>query len=399
MKSSFQVALLVLAFAACTPAPPPVHYGFLAKLGNDTVSIESVSRSGNTVVSDEVDRFPRVRTRHTVITLDSTGAIRNLVMDIETPSEPANERNRHVTAEVTNDTVHLTKKDETGTKNYSFATGGTLAMAHIPQMYSLTDLYFQAALKRADATKLPAGDSIHIRQFYIDREFDRFPLHSGYVKPTGVNKAEIQHDWLAGYGDATFDSAHNMLTYNGARSTYKIEVTRLTDSVNVAPIGKQFAALEASNGMKQLSVRDTVRAAIGAATFVIDYSRPLARGRTLLGNIIEYNNVWRTGANAATQFTTSAPTTIAGIKVPAGSYTLWTFPREKSVDIIINKETGQWGTSYDRSHDLGEKPMTAETVATPVEKFTLSIVATDAKHGSLVMEWGTFRWAAPVVVD
>ena len=65
---------------------------------------------------------------------------------------------------------------------------------------------------------------------------------------------------------------------------------------------------------QQLSVRDTARATIGAASFSVDYSRPLARGRTLLGNVISYDRVWRTGANAATQFTTSAPITIGGCR-------------------------------------------------------------------------------------
>ena len=135
-----------------------------------------------------------------------------------------------------------------------------------------------------------------------------------------------------------------------------------------------------------MSVRDTARATIGAATFWVDYSRPLARGRVLLGNILPYGHVWRTGANAATQFSTSAAITLAGLRVPAGTYTLWTVPREKGADLVVNKQTGQWGTGYDDSFDLGMVPMTTDTRATPVEEFTISIVATDAHHGTLVME-------------
>lgn|SRR5665213_2942130 len=72
---------------------------------------------------------------------------------------------------------------------------------------------------------------------------------------------------------------------------------------DVEAIGERFAALEtASGGMKQLSVRDTVHATIGAAALSVDYGRPLARGRVLLGNIMPFDEVWRTGANAATQF-------------------------------------------------------------------------------------------------
>ena len=109
--------------------------------------------------------------------------------------------------------------------------------------------------------------------------------------------------------------------------------------------------------MKQLSVRDTARATIGAATLSVDYGRPLARGRVLLGNILPFDEVWRTGANAATQFTTSAPITLAGMRVPAGTYTLWTVPRKDGhADLIVNKQSGQWGTEYDEKQDLGKAP-------------------------------------------
>src|SRR4029077_19545968 len=111
------------------------------------------------------------------------------------------------------------------------------------------------------------------------------------------------------------DSSHRLLTYSGARTTYKVDVTRLSEPANVQAIGAQFAALEAKNGVSQLSVRDTARANVGAATFSVDYGRPLARGRKLLGGVVPFDYVWRTGANAATQFTTSAPITLAGMAV------------------------------------------------------------------------------------
>jgi hypothetical protein len=66
--------------------------------------------------------------------------------------------------------------------------------------------------------------------------------------------------------------------------------------------------------------------------------------------------------------------------------------------LIVNKQTGQWGTSYNGKFDLGKAVMGSAAAASPVEKFTISIVSTDAHHGTLVMEWGTFRWTAPIVV-
>jgi hypothetical protein len=238
-----------------------------------------------------------------------------------------------------------------------------------------------------------------LHQYYIDREFDRFPLHDGWVRPLGGGKVELHHDWLSGYGDAMLDSSNHMISYSGQRSTYKVEVTRLGEPLpDIEAIGERFAALETSQGgTKQLSVRDTARATIGKASMWIDYSRPLARGRTLLGDVIVYGEVWRTGANAATQFSTSAPITLAGMNLAPGKYTLWTVPTATGVQLIVNKQSGQWGTEYDYSKDVGHSPMTTATNATPVEEFTISIVPVDANHGKLMMEWGPFRWTAPIV--
>jgi hypothetical protein len=87
------------------------------------------------------------------------------------------------------------------------------------------------------------------------------------------------------------------------------------------------------------------------------------------------------------------------LMVPAGTYTLWTVPHRAGVDLVVNRQTGQWGTEYNRAQDLGRAPMKAENVDTPLDKFTISIEPSDARHGTLVMSWGTFRWTAPVVVQ
>lgn len=389
------VACLV-ALPACHSSGPAEHYGFVARLGRDTVSVERVTRQGDRLTIDGVDRFPRVRSRHTEIELAPDGSVRHLAMDVHTPSEPEKQRDRHVEADVTADSVHITKRDGTGTLRRDFGARGATVIAHVPQMYSLYELYFEAARKHAAPAR--GDDTVHLRQFYVDREFDRFPLGGATVRLLPDGKAEVWHDWLSGVGEATLDSTGQLLSYSGARSTYKVDVARTDAAPDVDAIGARFAALEAQGGgVKQLSVRDTVQATIGDATFTIDYGRPLARGRVLLGNIMPFDHVWRTGANAATQFTTTAPVTLAGIQVPAGKYTLWTVPRKGgAADLIVNRQSGQWGTEYDDKQDLAMAPMTIDTLATPIEEFTISVVPNGSGRGDLVMEWGSFRWTAPI---
>jgi hypothetical protein len=389
--------LLPLLFLACSHSPPPERYGFVAVLGNDTVSVERVARSPDRLVADGVDRWPFVRRRHTEFDLNPDGSIKQMVMDIRTPNGPSpRERGRQVTADYSKERVTISVRDSAGVADTAFATGGAITVPHVSMMYSVIELEIAAALRRAGQAP---GDSVLFRQFYPDRDVGpSFTMHRGFVVPRGGGKVELRHGWLSGTGDVTVDSAGRMLTYSGARSTYKVAVARTTAAPDVDSIADRLAVAERGTGQQQLSVRDTARAVIGAATFSVDYGRPLARGRTLLGDVIGYDRVWRTGANAATQLTTSAPITLAGLSLPAGTYTLWTVPHRQGVDLIVNLQTGQWGTEYGRAHDLGRAPMQAGSVGTTVEKFTISIEPRDTRHGTLAMAWGTFRWTAPIVV-
>jgi Protein of unknown function (DUF2911) len=393
--------LLPILFLGCSNVAPPEHYGFVAVLGDDTVSVERVERSPTRLVTDGVDRWPFVRRRRTEFDLAADGTLRHMVMDVRTPNGMSpSERGRRITAEFSNSRVTISVRDSSGVRDTSFATGGSITVPHVSMMYSVIELEIAAALRRAAAAGIAPGDSVLFRQFYPDRDVGpSFTLHRGYVHPLAGGKVELRHDWLSGTGDVTVDSSGRMLTYSGMRSTYKVAVERTTTLPDIDSIADRFAAAERLTGLQQLSLRDTAHATIGTATFLVDYGRPLARGRTLLGSVIPYDRVWRTGANAATQFTTSAPITLAGLSVPAGMYTLWTVPHVSGVDLIVNGQVGQWGTEYGRAHDLGRVPMRADSLETPVEKFTIAVEASDARHGTLVMEWGTFRWTVAFVVQ
>ncbi len=399
MKRGIRFAFVV-AVAACSGTRGE-RYGFVTVLGHDTVAVERIVRAPGSFTSDEVDQWPAVRFRHTEMTLAPDGRIQHMVMDVRTPnaSTPAR-RARRVTADVSKDSVRVSVRDSSGVKDTAFATGGAITVPHVSMMYGIIELEIATAIADAAAAHMEAGHSVPFRQFYPDRDVGpSFALHSGSVNPAGGGKVVLAHDWLSGIGDATVDSSGRMLSYSGQRSTYKVEVTRLTTPPDVEAIGTELAAREkAGGGIKAVSVRDTARAAIGAAAFSVDYSRPRARGRKLLGGVIDYDDVWRTGADAATQFTTAKPITLAGLVLPAGTYTLWTVPHKEGAELIVNKETGQWGTDYDRSHNLGRAALRTETVAAPLDEFTISVVPAGARRGTLVMEWGTFRWAAPIVV-
>jgi len=123
-------------------------------------------------------------------------------------------------------------------------------------------------------------------------------------------------------------------------------------------------------------------------TITVTYSRPSMRGRTIFGGLVPYGQVWRTGANAATTLKTDVNLTIGGASVPAGTYTLYSIPEEKKWTLIINKETGQWGTKYDQAQDLARVDMKlSKPAAAPVEQFTIGFDQTGNTTAVLKLEW------------
>ena len=405
-----RLAIVTLAaIVACRPsldAPithhgPVERYGFITTLGTDTVGAEAVSRSDSAIISESVDRWPLVRIRHTELAIASDGRLDRMVMTVSTPGAPTPaERWREVTARFGADSLRVTIVDSSGTTGRSFAVDSAFIVPHVSMQYATIEFEMGSALQRAGKGYGTAADSLRFRQFYPDRNVGpSFVLHNGRVIRQGGDTLELRHGWLAGTGRVVMDTAGRMLAYSGHNSTYKVEVARTDVAPDVDAIAASLVADEQRRGAGSVSVRDTARATIGNATFTVDYGRPRARGRVLLGDVIDYDLVWRTGANEATQFTTSRPITLAGIALPAGSYSLWTVPRAgRGADLIVNDETGQWGTGYDASRNRGMGPMTATVLATPVEEFTIRIEPIDANHGTFVLDWGTFRWSAPIAI-
>ena len=129
----------------------------------------------------------------------------------------------------------------------------------------------------------------------------------------------------------------------------------------------------------------------GGKTIKTDYSSPRMKGRKIYGGLVPYGKVWRTGADEATTFVTSADVVFGGKTVPAGSYTIFTVPDADKWTLIINKKTGEWGIPYKyESDELARVEMKVSKLPSPVENFTIAY----DKSGSgcrLRIEWETTR--------
>jgi hypothetical protein len=154
--------------------------------------------------------------------------------------------------------------------------------------------------------------------------------------------------------------------------------------VNSRPIAHQWMAADAGF--------------TGPARIAITYGQPHARGRVVEGGLIPKDKVWRFGANAAATLHTDVDLTLGTLQVARGDYTLYLLNGSDGWQLIVNRQTAQWGTDYDPSRDLGHTSLTRRALAEPMDSFTVYLVPAwipgragggSSLHGTLTVMWGT----------
>src|SRR5580658_10329799 len=141
-----------------------------------------------------------------------------------------------------------------------------------------------------------------------------------------------------------------------------------------------------------------VSAVIGGKHVSVAYYAPSMHGRQVMGGLVPFGQVWCTGANYATAITSDAALQMGSLKLPKGSYSIWTLPTEKEWTLIVNKETGQFHLNYDASKDFGRSRMNLKTLATPVETFRIELRSDGANKGTLALVWERTEASIPFTV-
>jgi hypothetical protein len=373
----FALPLVTLAcHASSVPAPAPAESGaFVVTLGNDTVAVDQYTRVGDRIDGTFMQRAPRTIVTKYVITLTPTGMPSLYEVSQRLPDgglvPPLNTRSTTVTF-VGDSAMTQIQRD-------TLVTRRVLARSAFPYINFAVSMYAQpiAALRAAN------------------RDSAMFAIigAGGNATPLAVVRKSPNRYWMIVGGfptEVTTDDRGRVQTVDGARTTQHI-VTQRQSAADVAALAAMFAQ---RGGV--LSPRDTVNATIGAAQLWVDYGRPSARGRRVFGaNGVIGDTIWRTGANAATQFTTNVPLTIAGQTVPAGTYTLWTVAIPGRYQLIINKQTKQWGTEYHADQDLVRVPLQATQLSQSVDRFTISVEPRGANAGVLRLQWDTTELTVP----
>ncbi len=160
----------------------------------------------------------------------------------------------------------------------------------------------------------------------------------------------------------------------------------------------------ASFSFGQQSPGMTATGIIAGKALSIKYGAPSVRGRQIFGDGGRISTdpnypVWRAGADTSTTFHTDADLKIGDLNVPKGTYSFYVLIKDPNAwELIINKQTGQWGLEYDQSKDLGRVKMHMSKPAALIEQLKYEIVSNGTQTGEIKLEWENHIGMVPVTV-
>ncbi len=373
------VGLLAIAVIAATAQSSKQVY-YIGKLGRDTIAVEQYTFSGHELKGTSVVRTPRTMVREYAAEYDPAGEITHFHMTLHRPGGPTTGERDYV---YRGDSVASTFKQDTVTR-----TSVVEAKGHPIPLF--VDLYAGWAIAVHHAVQ-----EGHAREFGVlaGREVLHYTVKGNVPGTLEVSNQTNDFSPIR----ATVDREGDVETIDMTATTDKFIAER-TEKLDVEALAKSFVTREAEGkSLGVLSPRDTVKAEIAGAHMLIDYSRPAARGRKIFGGVVPWGEVWRTGANAATQLVTDKGLVFGSTTVPPGTYSIFTLPSEHGWQLIINNQHGQWGTVYDQSKDLVRLPLTVKQLSSPTERFTFAI-RPEGNGGELSFMWANTEASLPFSV-
>jgi len=357
----------------------PSQGTFIVRLGHDTLGLERYNRTADRLEGEQVARAPSTVHRIFAATFGQGGAVERFELVEHNVSGAPGPGESKATVQFAGDTAISTLPDGDSTLHQRVKVPpGTLPW------------YFQnyALVEELTRRARSAGGTSYTTTM--------LPL--GNTEPWTVTLDPVGRDSMTillgsiGLLRARVDERGTLLGLSGIGTTMQVTVERVRGALDFAALAKAFAP----RSLGPLSPADSVRVSVAGAALAVRYSRPSTRGRVIFGGAVPWNKVWRTGANAATVFETSADLVIAGTAVPAGKYSLWTIPSPDGWKLILNRNTGQSGTQYDAQYDFARVDMKVERLAHAVEQFTIAIAPLgDGRGGVLQLEWERTRASVP----
>lgn len=393
MKTPTTTRLVVAALAAAlvaacggtseprsAPVPAREVGGFVVRLGADTVAIEEFTRTEGRLEGRQLIRTPRTSLREYSATLGPDGSVQRFEMEVRDAPGAAPTLRAEIDFGADTATVRVDREGTEQTLRVAAGRGAIPFLAYSLALYELPLAQFRAAgVDSLVLSMVPVGGT------------DALPLR---LARDGEDYVVITN--IAGENRVRVDAEGRLLVWDGRGSTLDLAADRAI-GVDIDGALREYAARDAAGrGLGTLSPRDSTTLQLGDARVSIAYGRPLARGRQIFGGVVPWGEVWRTGANQPTLLRTDHDLRIGDTPVPAGEYALFTIPSPEGWQLIVNRQTGQWGTEHDAAQDLARIPMQPTTLDEPVERFTISLEARGEREAELSLSWDDTRASVPI---
>lgn len=380
------ILFLILPFLIfyCTTNQESSNTGnFVTRLGNDTLAVESFTIGEDMVEATVILRTPNTALTTYELTFNEAGGVSSMLTnDYGTNSPDGNEPNNQSGISTEGDSLKIvfTRNGELQ-ERMAAADPGTLPfidMVHWPYELVLRKMK-QEGLNSLDQPLLAGTRArpFEFRLFSADSFSIKHPSRGTMYGRVGENG--------------------ELVSLDAGQTTRKLTVER-ANNIDINALLTHFSAMDkAGKGVGALSGAAETTAVVDGANFKVTFGQPSKRGRKLFGGIVPWNQRWRTGANRATHFTTDKDLMVGDLEMKAGEYTLFTIPAPDGGTLIINKQTGQNGRSYDEAQDLGRVPMSISTGNEEVEQFTVDVVDTE-EGGAIQLKWGDTIFEIPFAV-
>jgi hypothetical protein len=378
MSVAMSVAVSVAMSAVMSGVLPAQEGTIVYRLGNDTVAVESFTRTSSKLTGAMVGRGGAnvVLTTYD-ITLNkgqpTAAVVKRMAGDGQPiPNAPVEYRFAFRADSAIRETVW---KDSTQRRAFAVANAWLSMPVFIHAPYELIN-----ALGKGKRDSIPSigltGTSIGYMGFDTVSG-DTLRARGGF------------YPWLVRFDkDGRLQSVDGMLTTN--------------KSIGLRAPGKaaDVAAIAASmRPVGTLSPRQVAGTTISQAPIFISYGSPAVRGRSVWGGqLVPLDSVWRTGANEATHLATGKTLQLGDLTLAPGLYTLWTQHTRTGTWLIVNKQVGQWGTQYNAANDVGRVQMEMKDVSPEVENLTITVRPAGQGRGAIDIAWGDKVATAPFTV-
>jgi hypothetical protein len=365
-----RVLLALLALSAIAVPADAQQATFVYRLGKDTVAVDQYTHQGNRIAGTMAQRAgAAVTVVRYEMTYGKDGRptsakiARSLPDGSPVPNQPTEVRFTVSADSIVRETVR-----PDSVQRAAFAVRGAM-IAFPVYVYGPTELL-------ASLRKSQSADSVPTLGL------------AGGPGFIGIEQAGVDTLRLRGAPypmRLMFDANNRLMLVDGGMTTNKIIATREAENTMDVP-----AMARAMKPTGVMSGRDVARGAFGAGGIVlVDYGRPMVRERSVWGGaLVPFDSVWRAGANDATHLFTTRVLTFGQLTVPPGSYTLWIQHTRSGTFLIVNKQTGQWGTVYDPAQDVGRVTMQMAPAPTHVEEMTVTVRSMGGNRGAIDFAWG-----------